>query len=315
MPCSVQLFRFDNEDDDDDNNDKKMGQEMEMDIDSSMAYAVNNINQENVAPIREQPTKSRPGPASQVKKQKIGNKGIKKVLKKQAPPAVCYLCGLKFHSTIAMEQHQKTHIESTTNSPVFPCKVCGKNVKNLKNHLRQHKNESRSKCKMFTNSVKSHEIATPNDTKVEEASSSTDAVITTIPDYKESENGITSNEAMTESNDMTEKPSTPSMLPPIIIEEYSSSLLHEGEPTQSTPQQTVATLAAVTEDVLLQQRNGLSNVANDDFILDKVVKSPLNKTPSDKKVQCKFCSKLVGLSYERIHVKKYHTNIPPEAKN
>lgn len=56
--------------------------------------------------------------------------------------SMCFLCGARFTSSIQLTQHQKTHFASTSShSPVFPCKVCGRQVKNLKNHLRQHKNE------------------------------------------------------------------------------------------------------------------------------------------------------------------------------
>ncbi|XP_055309948.1 zinc finger protein 652-like [Sitodiplosis mosellana] len=305
-PCSVQLFRFDNDDGDGDKDDDE-DKGMDMEIDTSMAAAMDNTNQENTAPAKEQSMKRRPGPAS--KKHKIGNKDTKKVLKKQSPPAVCYLCGQKFHSTIALEQHQKTHIQSSIVSPVFPCKVCGKNVRNLKKHLHQHKNEKKNKGQRATASVsstmvkpndtknilvpvKSVEAATlPTDTKVEEASSSTDAVITSIPGVKETENDITSNEAAMLSHDVRVESETSMPMPPIVIEEDPID-------SQST-EQTVGILATTDESVL-----------QENLIPEKVIQSP-----SDKKVQCDFCSKLVGISYRRIHMKKYHTNIPSETKN
>lgn len=113
-PCSVQLFRFNYDDD------------FEMMIDNippeNPMPAMDGINQENVVPVEEKTPKKRAGPASKVKKHKIGNKDAKKVLKKSTPPpAVCYLCGEKFHSTMAMEKHQSSHLQSTTKSPVFPC--------------------------------------------------------------------------------------------------------------------------------------------------------------------------------------------------
>lgn len=279
-PCSVQLFRFDTDDD-----DSKMDMDMDMDIDSSAI--------ENRPPTEEQSSKKRPGPASRVKK----HKDVKKVLKKpSAPPAVCVLCGRKFHSIIAMEHHQKTHIQSNKDSPVFPCNVCGKNVKNLKKHLRQHKTK-KDDVPTDTNkfhAVESVETTTLNDTKVEEASSSTDAIITTVPNDKEPENGITSNESVSDSGAVL--PPSPSIIP-IVIEEFPIIKVFDNDPESES-----TFLVAPTADDVLQ-----TNETNSDV----VSKLPPN---SDRKVQCEHCNKLVGLSYKRIHVKKYHTIIPVEIK-
>ena len=128
------------------------------------------------------------------------------------------------------------------------------------------------------------DLVTPStDTKVEEASSSTDAVTTTIPagfPQQELDNGITSNEADMETS-----------MPPIIIEEYPVA--------QSTQE------AAI----VLEQQQGITNEANVD-VTPVNIEPILTKTPnkSDKKVQCLVCSKLVGPWYKRIHMKKYHSN-------
>lgn len=51
---------------------------------------------------------------------------------------VCYLCGSKFETNSELNAHQQSHQDRSI-SPVFPCAICGKNVKNLKKHLREHK--------------------------------------------------------------------------------------------------------------------------------------------------------------------------------
>lgn len=51
---------------------------------------------------------------------------------------VCYLCGSKFKTNSELNAHQQSHQDRSI-SPVFPCAICGKNVKNLKKHLREHK--------------------------------------------------------------------------------------------------------------------------------------------------------------------------------
>lgn len=75
---------------------------------------------------------------------------IKKPLKPKPRPqlSICFLCGAQFQSGIQLTQHQKTHFAGTTSqSPVFPCNVCGRQVKNLKMHLRQHKIEDKQNAK------------------------------------------------------------------------------------------------------------------------------------------------------------------------
>lgn len=244
-----------------------------------MEIDLNGINQENAAP------KKRPCPAS-----KIVNRDTKKMSKKQTS-SVCYLCGQLYRSMVALEEHLKTHIQK--NNVSFPCKVCGRNVKNLKKHLRQHKNEYEIQKMVEPNDTRTDlrtvnpiDLVTPStDTKVEEASSSTDAVTTTIPPVeKELDNGITSNEAAMLHIETS--------MPPIIIEEYPV--------TQSTQE-----AAAV-----LEQPQGITNEANG-YVNPMNIEQILTKTPnkSYRKVQCNICSKLVGLSYKRIHMKKYHSNI------
>lgn len=303
-PCSVQLFRFDTDDDDSGDNDLKMDMDMDMDIDLP---TMNNTNEENIAPTKEQSPEKRPGPASRVKKHKDAKKLLKKPL---APPAVCVLCGKKFHSIIAMEHHQKTHIQSNINSPVFPCNVCGKNVNNLKKHLRHHKIENQNRSKTKKNDVpaeitvknkfqvfESVETTTLNDTKVEEASSSTDAIIRNVPDDKEP--GITSN-GITSLPPHEGAPKSPSIVLPIVIEEFPIMKDFDTDPESER-----FLVAAATDDVLQ------TNETNSDVVSKRFVKSQPN---SDRKVQCEHCNKLVGLSYKRIHVKRYHSNIPVEIK-
>lgn len=77
----------------------------------------------------------------------------KKPLKTKPRPqiSICFLCGAQFSSSIQLTQHQKTHFASTiSHSPVFPCNVCGRQVKNLKMHLRQHKTESKQQQQQST---------------------------------------------------------------------------------------------------------------------------------------------------------------------
>lgn len=195
-------------------------------------------------PFKELPAKRRPAPVSHPvvhsKRQKTVAQTTKKVKQKKPPPAVCCLCGAKFQSGIALAQHQKTHMPRT-NTPVFPCGICGKKVKNLKMHLRQHKNDESNEIGVVANGVKASKstaivkssvssksvkaaksfpiklasvangvtqtetqtiklVIVKNGTKVEEASSSTDAVFSMSS--IDPENGITSNEALTNSDDI-----------------------------------------------------------------------------------------------------------------
>lgn len=207
---------------------------------------------------------------------KMNQQKPEKSVRKKPPPEVCCLCGQKFQSSFVLAQHMKSHLQTSTDSPVFPCSVCGKNVSNLKLHLRQHNAEKpvykEAKAKKTARASKGGttpvvkntltapempddavdaidraqqpadvsksievtpvdvsnadsiekpvdvtktvdvsksveivqpiDVATPNTTTmVEEASSSTDAVFTADSTEKEPENGITSNEAITESID------------------------------------------------------------------------------------------------------------------
>lgn len=347
------MFRFDDDDVD-----------FKIDLSPLVDTADNSINRENAASPKEQSPKRSPGPASQVaKKQKMYNKDTKKILKKPSTLAVCYLCGQKFHSNVAMEQHQKTHIQGSSNSPVFPCNICGKNVKNLKIHWRQHKQENKNKntnktkmrtkkytattnssaanSKSTTNTFGAIEvfdsltksIALSSDTKVEEASSSTDAIVTSVLSNKESDNGITSqhNEALSEIRDeqspcslinepmvvlLSSNETFSSKLPPIVVEDYPIEIIqmkyNEFEPSQSTQQTLVAEgmLHQHADDML---HTDMTENYNVEFNPEEKFGMEIEKkTSNDRKVQCEICGKLVGLSYKRIHVKKYHTNIPQE---
>lgn len=57
-------------------------------------------------------------------------------------PFVCYLCGSKFITNDELTEHQQHHQPDSTKAPVFPCPTCGKNVQNLKRHLRDHELET-----------------------------------------------------------------------------------------------------------------------------------------------------------------------------
>lgn len=160
---------------------------------------------------------------------------LKKPIKPKPRPqlSICFLCGAQFPSSIQLTQHQKTHFASTvSHSPVFPCNVCGRQVKNLKIHLRQHQNEEkqqhrqplkggkmmkkgkRSKSNESQKSAGSNkpareQLAAENDAatmssdtlvKLAEASSSTDAVFSPIScDTNKGTELISSNEALTDS--------------------------------------------------------------------------------------------------------------------
>lgn len=364
-PCTVQLFRFDHDDE-------------EKNLDAPMAVEKNGVNQENIAPLQEEPTRKRPlsesltsrstiqASLTTAKKQKTAVKNVKNVMKRKPPPAtaVCFLCGEKFDSYFALQQHQKSHLENSVNKPVFPCKVCGKNVKNMKMHLHKHTIESKktktvaAKVNKNVEMVKSIVVnrtvmVVPNDTKVEEASSSTDAVFTKTLVDKDIENGVTSNEALTELQSTTTThtslcigpfmilpPSRETQYPrgllpnnePPVVEEFPLNYdefpinceIGENIPTQSTQQATAYAIvgANVThQNEIDDARNG--EVDNMTFVHNVVetlncnicakcfpsqLKLDKHKALHDRKVPCEVCGKLVGLSYKRIHVRKYHTS-------
>ncbi|XP_031623577.1 uncharacterized protein LOC116340945 [Contarinia nasturtii] len=341
-PCSVQIFRFDNDD-------------INMDLNTSVISAEKNNDKENIVvkfgdtqcETVKEPSK-RPGPASKKnlvnKRQKLMNKEMKKVVKKQSPPPVCYLCGQKFQTQLECDQHSKIHIQNSSNSPVFPCSVCGKNVKNLKMHLRQHKqgnkknSSANSAAQTRTPTKKPLAVKTiikmnefeSNDTKVEEASSSTDAVITGLTTYKEPESDVSSNELLTETQDMhsqcrlkdgtinvsqsmNQMPppadhTTSSKWPPIIVEDYpinhdicvAKELTNEEEPTQST-QQTFAVTDEIQPNHHMDETTASGNPVEETGKKEK------------KKWLCEVCNKHVCFSYKRTHMKRYHS--PTTANN
>lgn len=65
-------------------------------------------------------------------------------------PFVCYLCGSKFVTNDELTEHQQHHQPDSTKAPVFPCPTCGKNVQNLKRHLRDHELETAYEVAMST---------------------------------------------------------------------------------------------------------------------------------------------------------------------
>lgn len=88
------------------------------------------------------PRKSKVGRKSYESPKKANQEKAEKSVRKKTPQEVCFLCGQKFQSSFALTHHMnQEHAQSSNDSPVFPCNVCGKNVSNLKLHLRQHNAE------------------------------------------------------------------------------------------------------------------------------------------------------------------------------
>lgn len=346
-------------------------------------------------PVKEHVWKRRPTGAPQPAVQSKRPKSVatKKVKKKKLPSAVCCLCGEQFQTGIALAQHQKTHMPRT-NTPVFPCNICGKNVKNLKIHLRQHKTDETNGIGVLANGVKTPKSAaaskssdssksTGDATKpflvkpgagvaltesrtiklvivkngTNSVSSSTDAVFT--PSSTDPENGITSNEALTNSDDIVlpslpngtqsgitspNNPLPPSssvanVCPEIVLEEnyeeypltfepdIDTEPFGENEPSQST-QPVIKTLDHIEENTIefahnvvddtqinlgpaaVKQQFGCSKCVRQFKTVERLAK---HIDLHNKKVQCNICSRVVALSYKRMHDKRYHdpeNNIP-----
>lgn len=288
----------------------------------------NEIGSDSAVPTRRKSRKSNKRATASPKK--VAQDKPEKTTRKKIPPEVCYLCGQKFKTSILLSQHMKTHLQPSTDSPVFPCNVCGKNVSNLKLHLRHHnaekpiyaaamatlklsKDETYEKIPanpvvpavvpaalMEPMAIKPIEAIESSDTTVEEASSSTDAVFTSVPvivaNNKEFDNGITSNEnyTVTESfdantlcivngmqpitsasyeNSSTSSTFSPLAHLPLMIEEYpidydeilSSQMIDENQPSQSTQPEDISVEYAVALVVqppanLAVQQNGLESI-------------------------------------------------------
>lgn len=324
---------------------------MTADLNGRASTAEKSNNQEPFA--RE--LKKRPGPASRKnllhKKPRLVSKEMKKVLKKQTPLPICFLCGLQFKTQSLCDQHSKIHMQNSSDSLVFPCNVCGKNVKNLKMHLRQHKQENKkdttesnasqtnttTNILTVTNLIEFNEVES-NETKVEEASSSTDAVYTNCTTtFKEPENDVSSN--LTEAQNMDtqckdtvnnvsasieQMASPPAQTnvyhkPPIIVEDYP--IIHvlndgpevstnEDEPSQSTQTEIQQTVAVPVD---FPQNGHTADEANDDENVGEKKDTAANNVDVKIKWQCEICKKRVAFSYKRIHMKKYH--IPEAVQN
>lgn len=268
---------------------------------------------------------------------------MKKAIKtKPMPPAqqsVCFLCGRQFPTTFQLAQHEKTHI-ARTESPVFPCNICHKNVKNLKMHLRLHKKESgkRTKTTATAKSIDSTALNGANklgeqstrdtiadNSKVtkEEASSSTDAVVSS---NKEPDT-ITSNEAQTNSTDSNgsfipngKSPHTDSLssqktmskssfMPPIIVDEYPANVhkisiiepIGVNEPSQSTETSNESAEQSESDETVNNEKDDNSTMEHEQTT------QPNGQQSIGGLIKCSKCSRRFSTEARVIKHQKKHT--------
>lgn len=273
----------------------------------------------------------------------------KKSPKPKSPPQVCFLCGKQFKTGMLLDQHQKTHLSTRAESPVFPCNICGQKVKNLKIHMRGHKDagleaknggmnvvkgkkpgkvgkksNAPNKKVVELNSVhvesEPSKLVTSNDKEVtkEEASSSTDAVFTTVPpvDVRES---ISTNEAQTNSSDSIASsngqppntellstrtvPESVSIIgPPIVVDEYPPKVrkaaiiepISVNEPSQSNAEH------SESEENGIEQKDDDEDDDDDGDDDDTLAKQSTEQQPAPKMFKCNKCTRCFD-TQERVN--------------
>lgn len=276
---------------------------------------------------------------------KLKKKNVPKT-KSRHPLPVCLLCGAKFQTNTELKEHQKTHLTSPTSySPVFPCQICGRHVKNLKIHLRIHKNGSKqplpnrkakgvktgrrpksdkyrkpnAACTKLVEPLDTIAVETtavvgltpavvPSDTPVEHvvASSSTDAIFSKLP-CDNPEKG-TETEALNQAF-------TNSNESLCILTDADESPVSSHQFAQPSSSTAPAIDPSYIVDVKTEKYE-LSEYVAVNTPLYKCPKCPgFFRTPAllemhfkkhDEKSNCAFCGKVLAKSYVMTHINKYH---------
>lgn len=229
---------------------------------------------------------------------------------------VCFLCGQKYATNEQLVEHEfKTHQIGNLMSPVIPCHICGKNVTNMKKHLRQHEIEQNAPNKIDeTRGEKPGEDRNENaaevavsDNVAEESAEEILPAAEPIPVNGIAANGIAINGAaeniptpaheevkaneaiaMTESNEMS----------PVLAAAAPSELNGTAPINNELPK-------VVTSPIKVKALPFPCNICPRTFRLQILLSQHMQKHEKTY-IPCKICGKMLTPKYMYTHVKRYH---------
>lgn len=237
-------------------------------------------------------------------------------------PFVCFLCGSKFATNDELTQHQQFHQPDSTKSPVFPCSVCGKNVENLKKHLRDHEEEKNVKEQKEEEEEEAISIVLPAPQEVVEqiSTNSIDRLngaehsnLSNVSDF----NGFI-NELIQNVPDIENQ-----MLDAIVPMEFNEitndnhDTINNDTPNDIIPSDGTSILNDKPTNGLKQKKvrkpNGLRKnagqftcqVCNKHFQLELLLIQHMMRHDRPR-FPCRICGKLLTKSYSRVHLQRYH---------
>lgn len=226
---------------------------------------------------------------------------------------MCFLCGRKFKTNGLLVAHQKTH-QTGVQAPVFPCRVCGQSVSNLKKHMDEHrkvhemKETLKTKVDAITGKTKRPDVKRPCNTK-----SSVEVDVQQLADPladcdKERLDGM----AVDPSTDDEVKILDDKMIDPLAtvadntltdaasIEAPNSSVVS----SSSTPAVTSTTHIVLSSPA--KQRGYICPTCGV-ALYNKVRFAHHVKMHDSNRRPCQLCGKLLKIKYAPVHMKKFHS--------